>query len=91
MSNFLNTDLCQYKDIFGKPNEGSHSYRIFDIAIVDVLATIIVALLIYMLFGTRMGVPFWQILVALFAIGILAHRIFCVRTTIDRLLFSEYD
>ena len=22
-------DLCKYKNIFGKPNEGFHSYRIF--------------------------------------------------------------
>jgi hypothetical protein len=35
--------LCEYSDIFGKPNQGIHSIRIFDIAIVDVLLTIIVA------------------------------------------------
>lgn len=28
--------LCEYKDIFGIPNEGVHSYRLFNIAIVDV-------------------------------------------------------
>jgi hypothetical protein len=33
--------LSDYKDIFGKPGEGGHAYRIFDIAIVDVIFTII--------------------------------------------------
>lgn len=32
--------LSQFKDIFGKPREGIHSHRVFDIAIVDVLATV---------------------------------------------------
>ena len=33
--------LCQYKDIFGKVGEGIHSYRFFNIAIADVLLTIL--------------------------------------------------
>ena len=33
--------LCKYKDIFGKPNEGPHSYRFLNIAIVDTVLTII--------------------------------------------------
>jgi hypothetical protein len=36
-------DLCKYKDILGRPNEGVHSFRIFNIAIVDVLLTILAA------------------------------------------------
>ena len=28
--------LCQYKDIFGKPGEGAHSYRVANVAVVDV-------------------------------------------------------
>ena len=39
--------LCQYKNIFGKVNEGIHSYRIFNIAIVDVLLTILLSFIIY--------------------------------------------
>ena len=31
------------KDIFGEPNKGIHSIRVFDIAIVDVLLTILLA------------------------------------------------
>ena len=36
-------DLCKYKDILGVPGKGVHSFRIFNIAIVDVLLTIIAA------------------------------------------------
>ena len=36
-------NLCKYSDILGKPNETVHSYRLFGIAILDVIMTIIVA------------------------------------------------
>lgn len=78
-------DLCHYKDIFGHPREGAHAYRVFDIAVVDVVATIIVAFIISRTFN----LSFWKSLVTLFIIGILAHRAFCVRTTIDKLAFPS--
>ena len=76
--------LCKYKDILGKPNTGLHSYRIFNIAIVDVLLTIIAAFLISYFFKFN----FLLTLFILFLIGIIAHRLFCVHTTVDKLLFS---
>ena len=76
-------NLCKYKDIFGKPNTGVHSYRIFNIAIVDVLLTILVAFIIARLIKK----PFWIVLLILFLLGIILHRLFCVRTTIDKLIF----
>jgi uncharacterized membrane protein len=78
-------DLCRYKDIFGRPREGAHAYRVFDIAVVDVTATILLAFIISRVFS----LTFWKSLVALFLIGILAHRAFCVRTTVDKLVFSN--
>lgn len=78
-------DLCRYKDIFGRPREGAHSYRIFDIAVVDVAATVVVAYVIARIFG----ISFWKSLVALFIVGILSHRMFCVRTTVDKLVFPN--
>ena len=77
--------LCKYKDIFGKVGEGAHSYRVFNIAIVDVLLTILLGIIIHIVN------PKWSllyILIVLFILGIVAHRLFCVRTTIDRLLFE---
>jgi hypothetical protein len=78
--------LCPFKDIFGKPREGAHAYRVFNVAIVDVFATIVLGVLLAVLFGWNMVYT----CIVLFVIGIVAHRLFCVRTRIDELLFSEY-
>ena len=78
--------LCKYKNIFGKPKEGVHSYRIFNIAIVDVLATIFVAYIIKLLFPNY---NYYLILFTLFLLGIFLHHIFCVKTTIDKLIFNN--
>jgi len=77
--------LCKYKDIFGKPNTGAHKYRLFNVAIVDVLLTILLAYGISMFFKF----PFLYTLGFLFIIGIFIHRIFCVRTTVDKLIFQN--
>ena len=77
--------FCKYKNIFGKIKEGLHSYRIFNIAIIDVLLTIIVAYIIHYMFPRY---KFSLVLLLLFLLGIIAHRLFCVRTTIDKLLFK---
>lgn len=77
--------LCKYKNSFGKIGQGVHSYRIFNIAIWDVFLTIIGACIIYWLFPKF---NFIYILLFLFILGIFVHRLFCVRTTIDKLLFD---
>jgi fatty acid desaturase len=77
-------NLCKYKDLLGEPGKGVHSYRIFNIAIVDVVLTILVALLISFL----AKVSFKWTLLILFLLGIILHRIFCVKTTIDNLIFQ---
>ena len=78
-------DLCRYKDLFGRPREGAHAYRLFDIAVVDVSATFVVAYLAACVFG----VAFWKSLVIMFIIGIISHRAFCFRTTVDKWLFPK--
>lgn len=77
-------NLCKYKDIFGKPNEGVHSIRLFNIAVVDVISTIIVAFLFSYYFKWN----FLYSLLGFFLVGILFHRLFCVKTTVDKILFS---
>ena len=69
--------LCKYKDSLGKPNEGVHSYRVLDIAIVDVIMTLII------------GSIFNFNIFNLFLLGIISHRLFCVRTTVDKILFPD--
>ena len=78
--------LCKYKDIFGKVGEGIHSYRIFNIAIVDVLFTILGAYVIKLF---TPNYHFFIILLILFIIGIILHHLFCVRTPIDKFLFPS--
>jgi hypothetical protein len=78
------TGLCKYKDFFGKPGEGAHSYRIFNIAYIDVIFTVIMAWAISKLFAASFGYT----LVVVFLLGIVMHRAFCVRTTIDKLIFG---
>ena len=80
-------DLCKYKNILGVPRQGPHSYRIFNIAIVDVILTIILAYIISYIFK----ISFVKTSIILFILGILLHRLFCVRTTIDKLLFNELN
>ena len=77
--------LCKYKNILGIPDKGIHSYRFMNVAIVDVIMTIIAAILISYLFN----ISLFYTLIALFVLGIILHRLFCVRTTIDKLLFPN--
>ena len=77
-------NFCKYKNILGEPGKGVHSYRFGGLAILDVLFTILGAFL----FSYLLDVPFWKCLVGLFLLGILLHRLFCVKTTMDRILFS---
>jgi hypothetical protein len=78
---------CLFSTVFGQVGQGIHSYRLFNLAIVDVVGTVLGAFLIFLGFGFSSWKAFFGILVALFALGILLHRLFCVRTTVDRLLF----
>lgn len=78
--------FCKYKDILGKPGEGLHSYRILDIAIMDVLFTILLAKFIQYHFFDAYS--FWPIFIICFLLGVILHRIFCVKTTLDQLFFA---
>jgi hypothetical protein len=80
-------DLCKYKNALGIPNNGIHSYRLFDVAIIDVIMTIIASLLISYYYKYS----FIYTILFLFILGILLHRIFCVRTTVDKLLFPNAE
>ncbi len=77
--------FCDYKNIFGEVNKGFHKYKIFNLAIVDVMSTIILAYIIKLLYPKYY---FINILIILFLLGILFHRLFCVNTTIDKILFK---
>ena len=78
-------NTCSYSEIFGKPREGVHQYRFFQMALVDILLTILGAFLISRVFK----VHFLYTLIGLFATGVVLHHLFCVRTTVDKWIFGE--
>lgn len=71
--------------MFGKVGEGIHSYRIANVAILDVAFTFILAYFIRLFFFSKYN--YFYTCIALFLLGIVLHRIFCVRTTVDKILF----
>ena len=77
--------LCKYKNALGRPGKGIHSFRIANIAVVDVLLTFVLA---YVLWVKHEKYNYWTILFCCFIAGIALHRIFCVKTTVDKFLFS---
>ncbi len=81
---------CKYSDMFGEPKKGLHQYRLFDIAIVDVVFTLIGAYILCVLYGFvfKTHERYFTFAVILFTIGIVMHRLFCVETTIDKLIFG---
>jgi uncharacterized protein YqhQ len=76
---------CKYNDFFGEVNTGIHSYRIFNIAIFDVIFTFLAAFIIHLIIPNY---NYYIILFFLFILGIILHYIFCVKTTINKLLFD---
>ena len=81
----MTNPFCKYKDILGSTNTGIHSYRLFNVAYMDCIATIIGAAL----FSYLMKWSFPYVLGGLFLLGIVLHRLFCVRTTVDKILFPN--
>ena len=77
--------LCQYKGIFGNPNEGAHSYRFFGIAFIDLFLTILIAYFYSNYYETN----FWSTFLILMLIAVVVHRIFCVNTTINTMIFGQ--
>lgn len=79
----MENPFSKYKDLFGKPNVGFRKYRIFDIAIFDTLVVILCAYGISWFFKWN----FWLVLIVIFVSGIGVHRLFNVRTGLDKKLF----
>ena len=81
----MQNPFCKYKNLFGEPNKGWRSkYRFLDISYIDAIVVILFGFVI----SKIMNYPITYTLVVLFIAGIIAHRLFCVRTKIDRLIFG---
>ena len=83
-------NLCKYKDIFGKVNEGVHKYRFINLAVIDLTLTVAVALLISLFLSkiNQIQVFIISFLILLIS-GIFLHRIFCVNTALNLLIFGK--
>jgi hypothetical protein len=69
---------CPYKYIFGIPGEGPHSYRFLGYAVVDTLATLLLAMLTVYFTKT----PLLSTFIVWFIIGEFAHYYFGVQTAV---------
>jgi hypothetical protein len=78
-------DLCKYKNLFGIPGEGIHAFKVFGISVWDTLITIACALIIAWVAGWC----YWKTIIGVFLLGIAVHRLFCVRTAVDKMLFPS--
>jgi hypothetical protein len=69
---------CPYNAIFGTPGQGPHSHRIFGYALVDILATILIALITarFTEYSFLMAFTMW------FILGELLHYAFGVQTEV---------
>lgn len=84
-------DLCNYSNILGTPGMGIHSYKILNISIVDVILTLIGAYILKYCVNRwfETDIHYITYVVILLIISVILHRMFCVRSTVDKLLFAE--
>ena len=80
-------NLCKYKDVLGKPNEGIRKIRdpVFGTALSDVIIMLLASFLISNYFNYSLS----SVVILMFILSVLAHRLFCVRTTVDKFLFPS--
>jgi hypothetical protein len=76
--------LCKYRDIFGKVGTGIHSLRLFNIAVVDTLLTLLGAYFISSYLKSNLLLTFLILMIA----SLLIHRAFCVETTLTKMFFT---
>lgn len=76
--------LCAYANKLGEPNKGVHRHFL-GLAIFDLLGTVLIALAI----AHYSKVNFWLIFGIIFLLGVVLHRMFCVNTTVNKLIFGQ--
>ena len=83
--------MCPFtkaKNMFGPPRWGVHKYRVFNISLVDVALALFLAYIFKLYLF-----PEWNytiVMIGTFILGIFLHRLFGVKTTVDRLLFKRW-
>ena len=74
--------FCKYRHIFGIEGQGAHSYRIFNISIVDFVGTIILGIILSKITNANIYLS----IIIMFLLAILLHKLFCVKSTVNVLL-----
>lgn len=77
--------LCSYHHVFGEERKGFHSLRMFDVAVGDVLLTLLLSL--FVSYVSKISIITTTIII--FIVGIIIHRIFCVNTKINSMIFGK--
>jgi hypothetical protein len=77
-------NLCNYKNSLGIPEKGFHKHFL-GLAIFDLLGTILICALI----SKWQKWNFYLVLSVTLILTILIHRLFCVNTTINKLIFGS--
>lgn len=72
----------KYKNILGEEGTGIHSIRFLNIALVDVILTMIIAILTTYF----INIPFVLSIIMWFSLGFFTHVLFGVQTNATRLL-----
>jgi len=81
----FSASYCAYRDVFGKPGTGAHASRLFGLAAVDLLGTIGIAWLIALATGWNAVV----VALALVAVSVPIHRLFCVDTVLTGMVYGR--
>ena len=76
---------CPFANLFGEPNTGVHSIRVFGFALVDTVLTIIGAVLI----AKAYKIEFWKSLVGFFILGEVLHYVFGTNTAFLKFIRLE--
>jgi hypothetical protein len=89
---YIMADRHPYADIFGKPNRGPHSYRLFGLAIVDLGLTVAAAAGAAAAWRPRrysFAAAFVVVLLVFLIAGLVAHEAFGVRTRLNCAVFGH--
>ena len=77
--------LCKYRNMFGAPNTGIHAHRFMGLAVVDVIMTVVFAVFLSQMFQFHV----LYAILGMFLLGVVMHRMFCVRTMVDQWFFPS--
>lgn len=81
----MSCPFAKHSNVFGEPKTGFHAFRIMDIAAFDLLGTAAISGLI----SYSLDFSFLLVFLIFMVLAIAFHRLFCVNTTINKIIFGE--